>query len=144
MNDIAINEAILTDVDTLCRWGEENWELWADDKYKWFSKEALTKWLNDQKDDVLLVAMKNGIPIGMIMVYALRDWAFCVGLFVEKEYRRLGLGKRLLDEATRRLKEKGVESLLLLVDIKNEDGVRFYEREKFYKGFQFHMMTKIL
>ncbi|MEK7544182.1 MAG: GNAT family N-acetyltransferase [Patescibacteria group bacterium] len=144
MNDIVITPAKLDDIDTLFRWGEENWELWGDDKYKWFSKASLTKWLKDPKDDVLLVARKSGIPIGMFMVLTLRDWAFGVGLFIQKEYRRLGLAKRLLDEATRRLKEKGVESMILLVDTKNEAGIAFYKREKFYQGYPFFMMTKVL
>lgn len=142
IDDVVIGEPIQDDVDTLFRWGEENWELWGDDKYKWFSKKSLVKWISDPKDDVLLVARKNDTPVGMCMVFTLRDWAFCVGLFVEKEYRRKGLGKKLLGEAFRRLKAKGVESMMLLVDTKNKEGNRFYEREKFYKGFQFFMMTK--
>ena len=144
MNDVTITQASLNDVDTLFRWGEENWELWGDDKYKWFSKKSITRLIGDPKDDVLLVAKKNDIPIGMCMVLTLRDWAFCEGLFVEKEYRRIGLGKRLLDEASRRLKQKGVESMMLLVGTKNGSGMRFYEREKFYKGFQCFIMTKDL
>lgn len=142
MNEVTITRATLNDVDTLWQWGEENWELWGDDKYKWFSKKSLVKWISDPKDDVLLVARKNDTAIGMCMVFTLRNWAFCVGLFVEKEFRGVGLGKKLLDKAIRILKRKGVESILLLVDTKNEAGIRFYEREKFYKGFQFFMMTK--
>lgn len=143
MNDVVITPAKLDDVDILWRWGEENWELWGDDKYKWFSKASLTKWLKDPKDDILLVVRKNDVPVGMCMVLTFRDWSFCVGLFMEKKYRRIGLGKKLLEEATRRLKEKGVESMMLLVDAKNEDGTKFYEKENFYKGFQFFMMTKV-
>lgn len=144
MDDIIINNASLNDIDILWRWGEENWELWGDEKNKWFSKKSLTMWINDPKDDVLLVARKAGKPVGMCMTLVLRNWAFCVGLFVEKEFRGVGLGKKLLDKAIRILKRNGVESILLLVDTKNEAGIRFYEREKFYKGFQFFMMTKEL
>ena len=144
MKDMTITRASLDDVETLWRWGEENWELWGGKKFKWFSKQSLTKWIEDPKDDVVLVARKNISPIGMCMVNTNRSWAFCVGLFVEKEYRRFGVGKKLLDETLQRLKAKGVESIILLVDTKNEDGFRFYKREKFTKGFEFHMMTKEL
>ena len=143
MNDVMITPAKLDDVDTLFRWGEENWEMWGDEKYKWFSKASLTKLIGNPKEDVLLIARDNGNPVGMCLTLPLRDWAFCVGLYVEKEYRRQGVAKNLLDTATRRLKEAGIESIILLVDTKNEAGIAFYKKEKFYKGYPFFMMTKV-
>lgn len=142
MKNISISPVTLDDSEILWRWGEENWELWGDEKNKWFSKDSLAKWIRDPEDDVLLIARESGKPVGMCMTLVLRNWAFCVGLFVEPEYRNQKIGKRLLSEVYRRLKENNVESLLLLVDVKNEAAVRFYEREKFYKGYQFFMMTK--
>ena len=144
MKNVTITPVRIEDVDTLFRWGEENWELWGDEKNKWFSKASLKKWIQHPGDDVLLVARDNGRLIGMCMMSVLHDWAFCTGFFVEKDYREQGLGKRLLAQATRKLKAKEVQSIILLVDIKNESGIRFYEREKFYKGFQLFMMTKEL
>lgn len=134
----------ITDIDTLYRWGENNWELWGDDKYKWYSKESLHRWITDPKEDVLLVAKDGSKLIGMCMMLHLRDWAFCAGLFVDKKYRRKGIGKKLVDEAGKRLKQKGVDNVILLVDVKNKEAEKFYTREGFYKGFQFHMMTKEL
>lgn len=144
IDDVVISEAIQDDIDTLFRWGDENWELWGGEKFKWFSKKSLVNWIADPKNDVLLVARKRGKAVGMCMVCSMRSWAFCVGLFVEKEFRRFGIGKMLLDEAQRKLREQGIESLILLVDVKNTGSFRFYQREKFDKGFQFHMMTKEL
>ena len=132
------------DIDTLWKWGEENWELWGDEKNKWFSKKSLKRWINDPKDDILLVARHEDRVIGMCMVSVLRDWAFCFGLFVEKDYRSQGIGKKLLEEVEKRLKKEGVTNLTLLADVKNRRGLKFYEREKFYKGFEFIMMTKDL
>ncbi len=71
-----------------------------------------------------------------------RDWAFCWGLFVEKEYRSQGVGKKLIVETKQKLKAKNVKSLILLVDDKNDKALRFYKREGFYQGFKFNLMTK--
>lgn len=142
MNKITITSAKLTDIDTLWKWGEENWELWGDAKYKWFSKRSLARWIEEPEDDILLVAKQNNCLVGMCITNVMRDWAFCYGLFVEKAYRKQGIGKLLLEETRKKLKEKGIESLTLLVDTKNTAALKFYKREGFYQGFNFYLMTK--
>lgn len=125
MKDITFTAPTLDDVDTLWRWGEENWELWGDEEGKWFRKSSLSRWISDPEDDVLLVAKKDGKLIGMCMTYHLRHWGFCVGLFVDELYRGKGLGKKMLNKAHDLLKKKGIDSMILLVDTKNERGKEF-------------------
>lgn len=144
MNRITFTSPSLEDIPTLWQWGEENWELWGDELGKWFSKKSLLKMLENPEDDIFLVARKNGQPIGMCMTTTIRDWAYCFALFVEENYRGQGIGKKLIDETHRQLKENGVESLILLVDVKNERAERFYLREGYRKGYGFHMMIKRL
>lgn len=144
MSDITITKPTLADVDTLWCWGEENWELWGDNKYKWFSKKTLFGWINEPKEDVLLVARDGARLVGMCMMSVIHDWAFCFGLFVEKTYRGKGIGKQLLAEAEKRLLSKGMRSYSLLVDIKNPKALKFYQREGLYTGYQFYLMTKEL
>lgn len=142
MDNIIITSSTFADIETLWRWGEENWELWGDDKGKWFTKKHVTEWINNPNDDVLLVAKQGDTLIGMCMVLTLRDWSFCAGLFVEKEFRGQGVGKKLVDEAAHLLRQKGVDNFTILVDTKNDRAKKFYAREGFYEGYQFVMMTK--
>lgn len=141
---IQIRNASLEDLDTLWKWGEENWELWSDEKYRWFSKQSLKKLISDPKDDLLLVAKEGEKLIGMLFIYNLRDWAFCVGAFIIPSFRSQGIGKMLLKEAEEKLSEKGVESITLLIDIKNIKGLHFWKKMGFYEGYKFFFMTKEL
>lgn len=44
IDDVVINEGIQDDVDTLWRWGDENWELWDGEKFdKGFQFYMMTK-----------------------------------------------------------------------------------------------------
>lgn len=88
--DINITTATVKDVDTLHKWGEEHWELWADELYKWFSKSTLTKWFKDPGNDVLLIARHNGVPIGMCLVHPMYDWAMCWGCLLKKHIAEKG------------------------------------------------------
>lgn len=142
MKNLVITKPTPKDIDTMWKWGEENWELWGDEKHKWFSKKNLRRWFTDPKDDVLLVAKDGKKLIGMSMNLTLRDWAFNMGLFVEKGYRGQGVGKKLINESIKLLKLQGITFLILLVDTKNNKARKFYNREGFYQGFKFHMMTK--
>jgi N-acetylglutamate synthase len=141
MKNIQISQPTREDINVLWKWGEENWELWGDEKNKWFSKTSLERWIREPEDDILLVVRDGEKCIGMCIINVIRDWAFCFGLYVEKEYRGQGIGKQLLDTAELSLKKQHITSCLLLVDVKNSDAIRFYEREGFYTGFQFYLMT---
>lgn len=140
--NITIGKPTLKDVDTLWRWGEENWELWGDATYKWFTKKMLRLWIKDQRDDVFLVARAGDVLIGMCVTHVIRDWAFCFGLYVVPEYRKQGIASRMFQETDTRLKAIGVGSLSLLVDVKNERATEFYEHSGFMKGYKFYLMTK--
>ena len=144
MKDIQIMDASVADVDTLWKWGDENWELWSDEKYKWFSKKSLKKLVSEPKEDSLLVAKHKNELIGMLFMYNLRDWAYCVGAYITPRFRKKGLGKMLLIEAEGRLAAKGIESIALVVDTKNKKGFYFWKKMGFYEGYKFIWMTKDL
>ncbi|MEJ1159091.1 GNAT family N-acetyltransferase [Prosthecomicrobium sp. N25] len=56
---------------------------------------------------------------------------YVAGLMVEPAYRGRGLGRRLLDEARRFARERGLAALVLSVSTDNPGARRFYEREGF-------------
>ncbi len=94
MNKITIEPPTLADIDTIWKWGNENWELWysEDAEEKWFSKKYLKNWITNTKNDVLLVARKDGFLVGMCLTYVVHNWALCSELFVAKAYRGYGIG----------------------------------------------------
>jgi len=49
-------------------------------------------------------------------------------IIVDKEYKRKGIGKRLLEEAEKKAKELGIKVIDLFVSEKNAEAVNFYEK----------------
>jgi len=135
---------VVDDIEPLWKWGEENWELWSDSKHKWYTKKSLTKWVKDPQKDILLVAKIDTKPIGMCMTYVLRDWAYCTGLFVDKEYRSIGIGKTLLTETMKRLRKRRIDLFSFMVDARNAKSLRYYKKLGFARGFDSICMYKTL
>ena len=53
-------------------------------------------------------------------------------IFIHKEFRSMGVGKRLLDTFSDWSRKKGVERILVHVMEGNTKGIHFYEKNKFY------------
>lgn len=141
---ILITVPAVEDADTLFKWGEENYELWGDAESKWYPKEALIKWINNPRDDVLLVARVDGKLVGMCMSYNLDSWAYCAGLYVDTQFRKQGIARKLVDSAIEILKSKGIDAIVFLVDEKNTEGMKFYKKINCKEGFKFVWMYKML
>ena len=97
----------------------------------------------------LLVAEEEGRVIGtmvLIIVPSLAHgglpWAGIENMFVDSGYRRLGIGKLLMDSAARRAKEAGCYKIQLISDKKREEAHKFY-RELGFKasghGFRLYL-----
>ena len=142
MNSIVIEKPTLDDVDTMFIWGEATPYLWATEETKWYPKDSIVRWITDPKDDALLVARVNGKLAGMCMTNVLRDWALCTGLYVDEPYRKKGVGKKLIEEATYQLQKKGIPGMDLVVEVDNPNAVAFYKSCGFVQGYMFHWMYK--
>ena len=130
------------DVPTLVQWGTSTPELWPSNDSTWHSKESLVEWIDNPGQDVLLVAAVNKKLAGMCFTYHMGDWAYFSSLYVDKKYRKLGIGKTLVEEAHRKMESKGIHYLALLVNINNSGGKKFYEKLGFQKGFDFTWMYR--
>ncbi len=96
------------------------------------------KWLAGD-DHVLLVAERDGEPVGYAMVATSMEtgatWelgdsgAEVETLSVLEGERGSGVGKALMDEVARVASEAGAQSVSVAVAHSNVDGLRFYERE---------------
>lgn len=74
----------------------------------------------------LLISQKLSPPMGA-------DEYHIKQIAVDPNYRSLGIGKLLIEEALRIAGKRGLAKVMLDVEIANERGIRFYEREGFEK-----------
>ncbi|KKP58095.1 MAG: GCN5-related N-acetyltransferase [Candidatus Gottesmanbacteria bacterium GW2011_GWA1_34_13] len=143
-SQITIQNATLEDIDTIWRWGEENWEMWQNPEDKYYPKEQLIKWFSQPDNCLLLVARDGKKTVGMCLSYILNTWVLIDGLFVEKAYRKQGLAQKLFQETEKLLKEKNHHLLGLLVHENNSYALNFYKKQGYKQGFKFHWMSKEL
>ena len=80
----------------------------------------------------------------MCMTYVLRDWGYCTGLFVDKQYRGLGIGQTLMKETAKRLRNRHIDLLSFMVDARNSKTLKFYKKLGFQRGFDSICMYKTL
>jgi ribosomal protein S18 acetylase RimI-like enzyme len=96
-------------------------------------------------DVVYLVAWIDDLPIGHVLIEwggttdepvrtQLADCADLQDLFVAPDYRRRGVGSRLLNDAEVLVAEKGFPRLGLGAAVDNIDARRLYQRKRFLDG----------
>lgn len=140
--NIIIHTPKKKDIPTLLQWGTTAQELQAGGDSTWHTKEILEEWIDNPGQHVFLVACIGTALTGMCLTHHMGDWAYCSFLYVDKKYRRLGIGKKLLYEAHRRMHEQGVSYFSLLVNAKNRKSKTFYTKLGFRKGYNFTWMYR--
>lgn len=81
-----------------------------------------------QKDpDLFILAENNGEIIGSVLCGFDGRRGMVYHLAVSQEFRRAGIGSKLMMELEQRLREKGCVRYYLLVTPDNNDAIRFYE-----------------
>lgn len=75
-----------------------------------------------------LVAETEGAVAGYVGSQTVLDSADMMNLAVSQDFRRQGIGERLVNCLTDALKEKGVKTLLLEVRISNEPAKQLYQK----------------
>jgi len=144
MSDIQIVIPKESDIEEMVAWGKSNTELRISENDPFYAPETLKEWVKNPRNDTILIAKDGKKLVGMCLVHHMRDWAYCAVLFVVKEYRGKGIGRKLTDTATMALKKTGVELFGLLVEEQNEDSQKFYEKIGLKKGPVFRWMDKKL
>jgi len=100
----------------------------------WDSKESLNIEIK-RNSDFILVAEIDGKVVGNVYLgnwWGHGSWIF--HLVVRKEYRGKEIATRLMDEAEKRLKQKGVKEVALFVEVDNLKAKKFYA-DRGYKDF---------
>lgn len=117
---------------------QENSEKWAK-----FAKESLAK-----GKSLLLIAKTENITHGYLLANISAEYLFDVSerfcvisdLFVLPEFRRKGIGRKLVLECLERIKEKGFTSVRLNVLPENEAATKLYGK----LGFRIFMYGMII
>ncbi len=116
-------------------------------KYEKF-KEIYNLKLKDT-NSYYIVAILNNKIVGIltseiqVKLHRAKKQSFIEDLIVDKEYRRQGIGKALLQNAVDYAKENDCEVIELTSYIKNESAHRFYEDNSFIKhSYKFKQYLK--
>lgn len=98
--------------------------------------DAITDRLDDDQMFVLL-AQVDGEAVGYILAYDVIEHPFIptweragyiTQLFIRAEFQRRGIGQALVNETIAWFTQRGVEQIMLNVDVDNETGTQFWQK----------------
>lgn len=84
--------------------------------------------LNNRKISRFYVAMIDGRLVGYIGMWIIQDEAHILNLAIHPDYRRQGIGSRLLETLFEKARKKGVKRVTLEVRASNTTAQQFYKR----------------
>ena len=87
-----------------------------------------------KKIEKYIVAEENGVVIGCIQCESKVASLTLSQLWVEPEFRKNGVGSKLLTEAINRAKSQGYRTVRLVVKNVNTNAMKLYEKLGFYSG----------
>ncbi|RAO99223.1 GCN5 family acetyltransferase [Petrotoga sp. 9PW.55.5.1] len=137
MNKI-YREATIKDYDQM-------YHLWENTKGMGLSdsdtKENIEKFLN-KNQGLNYVCEEEEKIIGTILCGEDGRRGYLYHLAVDKEYRRSGIGKQLVEIVLRNLKKRGIIKCHLFVYYENELGKTFWEKTGWYKRDELLIYSK--
>ncbi|HSX09868.1 MAG TPA: GNAT family N-acetyltransferase [Candidatus Saccharimonadales bacterium] len=95
----------------------------------WDSEDALEKRISEKPDSIVLAVLDNRVVGCVYLVDDILPLIF--RLAVKEKYRKKSIGKMLIEEASKRLKEHGHTEIGLFVDSKKEKLKEWYRRQGF-------------
>ncbi len=116
----------------------------SDISYGW-TKEQLERCINIE-DDVLLVAEDEENVVGFVtsQYHKPTGKVTIENVYVAEEYRKRGIGSRLMNECIKQLKEKGATYACAMVKTDNKQTIEFLESVGFNRGYDFTWVEHIL
>ncbi len=143
IQDIKIRKAKKEDLNYLVKFSNNllEYHIKLDNYYKLgkaVKNRGTLKFLSDklkQRNSVILIAEKNGLPIGFFMgstvmplQFMKRKIGIILDAFVVPKYRRLGIGEKGIVEMTKWFKSKSVKNIEASVHIKNKIGIKAWKK----------------
>lgn len=151
--DIEIRKAHKKDIDSIANLANELYEteIHFDTNLKAVyyktktGKKQLLKYIKDKKK-LVLVAMINGNIVAFANGYIYdkeemykKKVAYLDSISVSKDYKRNGIGTKLIDEFTNIIKEKGCSYIKLNAFRNNLPAVELYKKKNFEEYSVFYM-----
>jgi len=142
--EIKIRKMKISDISEIIKIGLSVEEFKVDSKVRGFwTKEQLENWIKSKKDS-LIVAENNNKIIGFVMFahhIPTGKVTFENG-WIEKGFRGNGTIERLVEEGIKDLKKKGANYVVGLTKTNNFASIKFLEKNKFMKGFDFSWLHR--
>lgn len=124
-----------------------------------FNTEYNLKWAHSEEGEqyfrkmietgITLVAEVNSSVVGYIVVAVFHQSfrrenpiAELENMFIDTEYRRKGIGKKLVEEARKIAMERGAKRLKVEASMKNEQAINFY-KECGFEDFDIILQMKL-
>jgi len=133
-SDVQIRRSRLTDAESLCDTinsvAREKWSLATADGFTPEQTRAFLKFVTEHSLSQV-VAVANGLVVGWCDVVPKGPRGFAhvgaLGMGVRREWRRHGVGRRLLEECLPLARSAGLEKIELEVFTDNEGAIHLYE-----------------
>jgi diamine N-acetyltransferase len=111
-------------------------------KSSYFSKDYETIVFEDRKEQLLKksekwvlkvdLAFDNDNLVGYCVSSVSNDKGEIDSIFIEKKYRSVGIGDKLMKRALTWMDNMGVKNKKILISFGNEEAIEFYSRYGFY------------
>jgi ribosomal protein S18 acetylase RimI-like enzyme len=144
MQDIIIRGMKISDISKIIQIVKSVEEFRVDSKVKGFwSKEQLERWIKSKKDS-LIVAEENKKIVGFVMFahHISTGKVTFENAWIDKKFRGKGLIEKLTKKGIKDLKKKGATYLCGLAKTDNSASIKFLEKNKFMKGFDFSWLHR--
>jgi len=126
MDDLIIRPALLTDLDRICFIERECFSVpWSREDMEYFLNESLSGGRSNCRS-LFLCAVIDGALAGYVCMRCVAGEAEIMNVAVTSEYRRRGIGRRLM-EYTLRESEKDSETVYLEVRVSNTAAFSMYQ-----------------
>lgn len=96
-----------------------------------WSRESFLLEINKNQLARYFIAEVDGLVVGYGGIWLILDEGHITNIAVDKEYRRLGIGKRILEELIGLCKECNIVAMTLEVRQNNEPAKNFYKEYEF-------------
>lgn len=105
------------------------------------SSERLAEKVRRDPESIIVATLGNQI-VGTVTIAEDGRMPFIFRLAVKEEYRRRGFGVKLMEEAEKRLKNRGYEEVHIFVNETDEELKEYYRKQAYQEGNAYRWMSK--
>ena len=144
MENIRIKKATMKDLDSIQKLNNSLFDLEFKEfdstlKLGWpFEKEGKEYFEDMIENEIIFVAQDNEKIIGYLagyiceqMSYKTETFAELDNMYIEDNYRRLGIGTLLISEFKRYCRDKNIQNIQVTTSAKNNRAIQFYLKNDF-------------